>query len=140
VTQLALFAGVEHRPRPWKVVRKVSKQLYAVLRETEYLKRSTRLVLVSLAYYRNRTMTWPTPAELTRFMFSLDRIPKNESRYVAPRLTELIRGMVVVREGQKVRIGGGICDQLPARICRESGQKAHPVAIREVGSAERRVA
>ena len=135
--------------QPWKIVRRVSKRVYAVLRDSGYLKKSGLTVLTALAFYRNRTQVWPTPAELTRFMFdgvthvgprvkTRRRIPKNESRYVAPRLSELIRGSVVRRHGQKVRIGGGVCDQLPVRICRESGQWAHPITIREVGSLERR--
>ena len=141
MTQLSLLTDVQHQEKPWKVVRRVSKQVYAELRRSGHVKKSIRQVLVALAYYRNRTMTWPTPAELTRFMFEQRRIPKNESRYVAPRLSELIRGWVVRgADGQKVRRGGGVCDQLPVRICRESGQWAHPVAIREAGSRERWVA
>jgi hypothetical protein len=140
--QLSLLEGVERAERPWKVVRRVSKQVYAELRRSGGVARSTQRVITALAYYRNRTMTWPTPAELTKFMYDLKRIPKNESRYVAPRLTELIRGAVVrdPTTGARVRRGGGVCDQLPARRCRESGSQAHPVAIREAGSGDRRVA
>lgn len=139
--QLPLLVDIERAEKPWKVVRRVSKQLYAVLREGGYLKRSGLRVLTALAYYRNRTMTWPTPAELAQFMYDHKRrIPHPDCRYVAPRLTELVNGMVVRRHGQKVRVGGGVCDLLPRRVCRQTGQKAHPVAIREAGSKERTAA
>lgn len=53
-------------------------------------------------------------------------------------MTLLIRGMVVRgKDGQKRRVGGGVCDQLPVRICRESQDWAHPVAIREAGAGTR---
>lgn len=142
MNQLSLLDGVTREDRPWKVVRRVSKQVYAELRKSGYVKWSIVQVLTALAYYRNRYQEWPTPSELTRFMFNLKRIPRDESRYVAPRLTELIRGWTKVEpvSGQKYKVGGGVCDQLPRRICRVTGQWAHPVAIREAGSRERWVA
>lgn len=140
--QLSLLADVAREERPWKVVRRVSKQVYAELRRSGYVKRSILKVLTALAYYRNSTQQWPTPAELTEFMFKIKRIPRNDSRLTAPRLTELIRGWDILEpiSGRRVRVGGGVCDQLPRRRCRITGQYAHPVAIREAGSNERRVA
>jgi hypothetical protein len=53
----------------------------------------------------------------------------------------LLRGYTVtLKDGTKVRRGGGVLTLLPARICRVSGVKAHPVAIREIGSSEREAA
>lgn len=139
--QLALLTGVEIIERPFKDARKVSKQLIRELRESGYVKRSGRRVLLALEIYRNRYQEWPTPAELTTFMAKRGWIPKDESRYVAPRLTELVKGATVRRkDGRRVTLGGGVCELLPARECRETGQKAHPVALREIGSTERWVA
>lgn len=140
--QLSLITDIERRERPvWKDVRKVSKQLIHELQRSGYVKWSIRQVLNALVLYRLRKNDWPTPAELTHFMFELKRIPREESRYVAPRLTELVRGWHITVPGTgRVRIGGGVCDQLPSRPCRVTGQKAHPVAIREAGSTKRWVA
>lgn len=138
--QLYLLAGVEHLDRPYKDARKVSKQLIRELRDSGYVKRSGQRVLVALETYHRRKQHWPTPAELTRFMFECHWIPREESRYVAPRLTELIHGEKVWRHGQQLVRGGDACDQLPARKCTVTDQKAHPVAIREAGSIKRRVA
>jgi hypothetical protein len=128
-------------PVVWKDVRKVSKQLIHELQRSGYVKWSIRQVLHLLVLYRLRTHAWPTPAELTRFAFQMNRIPREESRYIAPRLTELIRGWHITSpSGQRVRVGGGVCDQLPARRCTVTGQKAHPVAILEAGARARWVA
>lgn len=139
--QLSLLEDVARAERPWKVVRRVSRQIYAVLRDSGIAGETTRRVITSLAWYRNRSMAWPTPAELTAFMFERRRIARLDTRLVAPRLTELVRGRVVRGPGGgKVRQGGGVATYLPARICRVTGNKAHPVAIREAGSLERQVA
>ena len=141
MNQLPLLTGVEREDRPWKVVRRVSKAVYAELRKSGAVSRSTYRVITALAYYRNSTMAWPTPAELTEFMFRLKRIPRADARLVAPRVTELVRGAVLkLEDGSKVRRGGGVCDQLPVRRCTVTGRAAHPVAIREIGSAMRWVA
>ena len=138
--QGSLLEDLERVEQPWKVVRRVSKQVYARLRDSGGASRQTWRVLTALAYYRNRTMAWPTPAELTEFMFKRARIVRNDPRLVAPRLTELVRGRVVtLRGGGKVRRGGGVLTLLPARACRVTGSKAHPVSIREAGSLERQV-
>lgn len=118
-----------------KRVRAVSKRVYAELRDSGRLAKRAHEVLTALAYYRNRTQEWPTPAELVRDMAERGIIPREESRYVAPRLTEFVKGAVKRRkDGSTFRKGGGLCVLMPARTCRVSGQEAHPVAIREAGS------
>lgn len=141
MTQLGLLDAVVREEQPWKVVRRVSRQIYARLRDSGAAGRQTHRVITALAYYRNRSMAWPTPAELTEFMFRKKRIDRNDTRLVAPRLTELVRGRVVkLPDGQKVRKGGGVLTLLPLRTCAVTGNRAHPVAIREAGSLERQVA
>lgn len=141
MTQLSLLAGVEREERPWKVVRRVSRQVYAELRKSGAVARSTARVIVSLAWYRNSTQVWPTAAELTAFMFDKKRLPRNDTKLVAPRLTELLKGKVIHRpDGRKVRLGGGVLTLGPVRKCRVTGGKAHPVCIREAGSSAREAA
>jgi hypothetical protein len=141
VQQLPLLAGVEIVERPYKDVRLVSKQIIRELRDSGYVKRSGRRVLIALEIYRNRYQQWPTPAELTRFMFEQKWIPREDRNCVSPRLTELIHGYDVrLKDGTVKHIDGGALDQLPLRVCAVTGQKAHPVSIREIGSSERRVA
>lgn len=141
MTQLSLLDGVAREDRPWKVVRKVSRQVYAELRRGGIVSRNTLRVLTALAWYRNSTQDWPTASELTRFMFQRKRLPRNDSRIVAPRLTEMLRGRVVrLEDGSKVRKGGGVLTLLPTRRCRVTGAKAHPVCIRESGSSAREAA
>jgi hypothetical protein len=93
--QLALLPDLERRERPWKVVRKVSRRLYARLRDSGELGKQAHKVLTALAYYRNRRQEWPTAAELATFMHETKRIARPDTRLVAPRLTELLRGKVV---------------------------------------------
>lgn len=125
----------------WKDVRKVSKQLRQALLESGYVKRSGKRVLFALGIYRTRFHQWPTPAELTRFMFESKWIPREDRNCVSPRLTELIHGYDVrLKDGTVKHVDGGVLDQLPLRPCTVTWQKAHPVAIREIGSTERRVA
>lgn len=141
MTQLELLHGIEREERPWKVVRRVSKQVYAYLRDSGIASRRTWQVVTALAYYRNRTQVWPTAAELARFMFERKRIARDDTRLVAPRLTELVRGRVVrLKDGTKVRKGGGVLTLQGTRRCAVTGAPAHPVAIREAGSLERQVA
>ena len=141
MTQMSLLADVQRAERPWKVVRRVSKLVYLEIRKSGRAGRMTIRVLVALAAYRNATMQWPTAGELTAWMFTQRRIARHDSRLVAPRLTELVRGRVVrLQDGSKARIGGGLLTLLPTRRCRVTGARAHPVAIREAGSREREVA
>ncbi len=136
--QPSLLADIQREERPWKVVRRVSRGVYLELRKGGYTKRSGLKVLTGLAYYRNRTGEWATPAELAEFLFRMKKIPRPDSRITAPRLTELVKGCTVRRkDGTRVRLGGGVCVLMPTRICRVSGQYAHPVAIREAGSEQR---
>lgn len=137
--------------RPWKEVRKVSRAVYAFLRDGDRLAFMEHRVLTALAYYRNRTQTWPTAAELARFMYNTRdgktnrrRIARDDARLVAPRLTFLVKGEIVKDpetgrtligpNGRALRRGGGVCQYLPKRICTVTGTTAAPVAIREVGS------
>lgn len=141
MTQLSLLTGAERQERPWKVVRAVSRQVYAELRKSGAVAKSTSRVLVALAWYRNSRQEWPTAAELTRFMFERKRLPRNDTKLVAPRLTELLKGKAITRsDGRKVRIGGGLLTLGPARRCSVTGSKAHPVQIREAGSSAREAA
>jgi len=121
--------------RPWKIVRHASKAVYARMRDSGRTARSTLRVLTALAWYRNSFQTWPTASELTEFMYRRRRLVRNETRHVAPRLTELVRGSVRTRkDGTKVRAGGGLLVYLPLRRCAITGESVHPVAIREAGS------
>lgn len=141
MTQLGLLDAVEREERPWKIVRRVSKLVYARLRDSGQANRRSWQVITALAYYRNRSMAWPTAGELTRFMYQRKKLKREDPRLVAPRLTEMLRGKVVrLPDGSKVRRGGGLLTLLPARTCQFSGATAHPVAIREAGSLERQVA
>lgn len=94
--QLSLLDGVAREERPWKVVRAVSRRVYAEIRKGGVVSRQTLKVITALAFYRNARQQWPTPAELTDFMFQRARIVRNDPRLVAPRITELVRGRVVV--------------------------------------------
>lgn len=135
--QPSLLVDAARADRPWKVVRRVSKAVYAELQKDGKVAARTRRVIVGLAAYRNRTMAWPTASELTADLFSRKRLERNDTRLVAPRLTELLRGRVVrLADGTKVRKGGGLVTLQQARTCAVSGQKAHPVAIREIGSGQ----
>lgn len=140
MTQLSLLTDVQREDRPWKVVRLVSRQVIYELRKGGYVGRQTIKVLIALAWFRNSTMQWPTPAELTAFMFNRKRIQRNDPRLVAPRITECVRGRVVKQQdGSKVRVGGGVLSLQSKRRCRVTEAWAHPVAIREAGSGERQM-
>lgn len=140
--QPSLLSDVERQDQSWKDVRLVSKAILAELVKSGYVKRSIRRVLVALVRYRQIKRQWPTPAELTDFMVSKHWMPRYGN--AAPRLTELVSGWDVrIKDGEsvrKVRVGGGVCDHLPARVCTVTGQKAHPVAIIEAGAKQRWVA
>ena len=124
--------------KPWKVVRRVSKQVYAELRQEGTVARRAWQVITALAWYRNSRQAWPTAAELAAFMFERQRIARNDPRLVAPRITELLRGRIVrLSDGTKVRRGGGVLTLLAIRTCTITRTSAHPVAIREAGSLER---
>ena len=136
----AQFELLHQLPRPpRKRVRPVSKQLYAELRDSDWLSKRAHQVLTALAHFRNRTTFWPTPAELTADMHRRGLISRPDPRLVAPRLSELVRGRVVRRKGARIREGGGVCEQLPTRRCSITLAEAHPIAIREAGSRESRL-
>jgi hypothetical protein len=119
-----------------KAVRDVSKETYNVLADTGALAAATTKVMRSLKAYINRHADYPTPEELKDWMFAQGVIPKPNINLVAPRLTELHIGKVVRRKGQEpVRVGGGLIEKLPVRICRSTGGDAHPVRPVQKGSA-----
>lgn len=134
--QLAL---PEFTPRPLravrKAVRKVSRDQYAVLRDTGRLSKRAHEVLTALAHRYYVLQDWATPAELTRWMFRHGTITRESTNLVAPRLSDLVNGRWVRgRGGTRVQVGGGVCELLPKRVCRVTGTLAHPVRIREAGS------
>jgi len=139
--QPSLLAELERAERaPRKIVRAVSKQLYAALRDGDYLPQSSAKVLRNVAAFKNRRGSWPTGSELTAWMFEHGEIPRNDTRFVVARVTELVKGRVVRRAtGESVRVGGGVLVLLPVRVCHVTGNPAHPISVREAGSDEREV-
>lgn len=133
----ALGASYEPIAPPRKRVRKVSIGTYRELRDSGRLRGRAAQVLRCLAAFFNRYQEWPTPAELTRYMFERGEIPAERANLVAPRLSVFINGDVRRHpDGSKRRVGGGVCEALPLRACRVTGDAAHPVRIREVGSGQ----
>lgn len=121
-----------------KNVRKVSKETYNVLADTGLLGAATTKVMRALKHCINTTQTPPTPEELALWMFQHGVIPRARVQVVAPRLTELHIGKFVRRKGQEpLRVGGGEVEKLPLRVCRVTGNMAHPVRPREKGSVLR---
>ncbi len=132
MTQLSLLSAVARVERPRKRVRAVSKAQYAHLRDGQQLSGRTADVLRELAALYNRRAEWPTVGELALWMFEHKDLPRNDSRLIAPRVTELCRG-VMDRE-TRVYAGGGVIELLPARPCKVAGSKAHPLRITEAGA------
>jgi len=118
--------------RPRKRVRQVSKGQYAALRDGDRLSGRTADVLRELAAFYNRRASWPTVQELTTWMFERGDLPRNDSRLIAPRLTELCRGIKDRQTGEYR--GGGVIESLPARPCAIAKTKAHPLRITEIGA------
>lgn len=122
-----------------KAVRDVSKETYNVLADTGALGAATTKVMRSLKAYINKRADYPTPAELTRWLFEAGVIKRDATNLVAPRLTELGRGKVVRNpDGTRTRVGGNEIEYLPLRTCRVTGHSAHPVRPRQKGSEEPR--
>jgi hypothetical protein len=132
MTQPSLLDAVARQERPRKRVRAVSRAQYAALRDGNQLSKRAADVLRELAAFYNRTAYWPTAAELTRWMFEHRDLPRDDSRLIAPRLTEFSRGVKDRTTG--VYRGGGLVDNLPARPCQVAGKKAHPYRITEAGA------
>jgi hypothetical protein len=122
----------EERPR--KRVRLVSKDVYRELRDSDRLGTRAADVLRSLAAFYNRHQDWPTAPELTRWMVEHGDLPREDFNLVRPRLTEMCVGRIV----DGMTVGGGVLDVLPRRVCRVTGQPAHPWKVREAGSQEAR--
>jgi hypothetical protein len=135
VTQLSLLNRVERDERPRKTVRKVSRQQYAVLRDTNVLPARRHAVLTALAHYYNARAQWPTTSELVRWMVDHQTLTLPSANWISGRITELVTGRKVMGKDRSVSwVGGGVCEFLPARPCTITGKPAHPVRIREAGS------
>lgn len=129
----------EKQVRVRKNVRAVSKETYNVLADTGALGAACTKVMRSLKAYINRFQEAPTPAELTRWMFQAGIIKRDSVNLVGPRITNLVVGNVVrQKDGTRLRMGGGEAEYLPKRICRVTGNEAHPVRPRQKGSQEQR--
>lgn len=137
--QLGLLDDVAREERPRKHVRKISKGTYVELRDTGGLTARQHQTLTALAHYYYVHSDWPTAGELARWMFRHGKIPRESPNIVAPRLSDLVNGQWRRQPGPDgtkttAQIGGGTCEYLPARICRVTQGRAHPVRIREAGS------
>lgn len=135
VPTLFSLDGHNTRPQPRKRVRAVSSGRYRAMREDGALSRRAADVLRELAAFYNKRAYWPTVQELTFWMFNTGDLPRLDSRLIAPRITELSRG-VMNRETREY-VGGGVIEALPARRCRVAGSHAHPWRIREQGATFR---
>lgn len=140
MTQLPLLADSQRAERaPRKLARAVSKETYNVLADTGALGAMSTKVMRSLKAFINRHQYAPTPAELTLEMFRTGVIKRDDTRLVAPRITELARGKVIThKDGRRERVGGHEIELLPIRSCAVTGSSAHPVRPREKGSQEPR--
>lgn len=126
---------VNRRDRsPRKEVRKVSRANLYRLKDSGQLSERLTMALNGLAHHYYVTKTWPTPAELTRWMFQHKTIARESPNIVAPYISELVNGRWVGRGEARHREGGGACEYLPKRLCAVTGGEAHPVRIREAGS------
>ena len=123
---------------PRKIVRTVCRENNNRLRDEAKAARlegretKAQQVHRCLAAFINFYAYAPTPAELTRRMFETGEIPSDRVNLVSPRISEGINGLVRRDvDGNKVRIGGGLYALLPLRVCRVTGDMAHPVKIKE---------
>jgi hypothetical protein len=118
-----------------KRVRAVSKGQYAHLRDTGKLSKRTADVLRSIAAMFNRTQVWPTRGELAAYMHGRGDIARPDPSLIAPRLTELSRG--VMDRVTRVYQGGGVIEVLPKRPCAIAQTPAHPWRVTEAGAKYR---
>lgn len=110
-------------------LRDEAKQDHEEGRETKAQQVHRCLMACALKYGQ-----FPTPAELTFFMHERGEIARNSVNLVSPRLSEGINGKVQhLPDGTTVRVGAGLYESLPLRVCRITGQSAHPVGVPEVG-------
>lgn len=134
------------RKRVREVCRENANRLRDEAKKDSEEGRETRAqqVLRCLSAHFNRYAYWPTPAELTEYMHERGELPRKRPgmsslNIVAPRCSELVNGEVRRGpDGSKIRVGGGVCELLPLRVCKINGDDAHPVKVREVGSKEPR--
>jgi len=116
VTQLSLLGRVERDERPRKTVRKVSREQYAVLRDTPGLLPAKRAaVLRNIAAIFNARQAWPTTAEVVAWMFERGELQRPSANLISGRITELV--------------GGGVCAFGPLRPCDISGRQAHGIRV-----------
>ena len=81
---------------------------------------------------------WPTRWELCYYMAERHEIKSPNINLVAPRISDGLNGESRrLKDGTKVRVGGGLYEELPLRTCRIMGDDANPVKVREVGSVPR---
>lgn len=127
-----------------KIVRQVCRQVNNRLRDEAKADRAAghetkaQRVHRCLAAFENYYTYWPTPAELTHYMFTRHEIPKDRVNLVSPRLSDGVNGIVRRgHDGTKIRVGGGLYELLPLRECKINGDSAHPYRIREAGSVLR---
>lgn len=124
-----MYEDGRSRPRPHKVARKTSREVYRRRRGEDEaaakVGRETRqgAVLRLLAAFWNRHQHSPTAYEL--LLFCQEHFaPFRDIAAFRPRLTELTRA--------------GLIEPREARRCRVTGETARTWAVREVGSQEAR--
>ena len=130
--QPSLLDALAREGRPRKRVRAVSKTVYAELRDGDRLTERQHQVLTAIAAIYNATQVWPTRAEIAAWMFAHGRLPRPDHALIAPRLTELSRG--VMNRQTRQYVGGGVIEPLPVRPCRVAETQAHPWRVTEAGA------
>ena len=126
--------GERRTPLARKRVRKVSKEVYAELRDGDILAKREAEFLLALAAYTNRFGAPPTLRELTQWAHADGRIAENDPNIFRPRATKLVAGV----PSENGVVGGDVCEYLPKRICTVSKRPAAPIRVREAGSQETR--
>ncbi len=128
-----------------KIVRQVCRQhanrLRDAAKQDREAGRETKAQQVHrcLAAYFNKYGYWATASELRVYMFTHGEIAHDNPNLVSPRLAVGVNGDVKrLKDGTKIRVGGGLYELLPLRVCKITGDSAHPYKIREVGSKESR--
>lgn len=137
--QTSFLPQFEREEKPRKKVRAVSKRQIYQAKDSGRYSEDLTMVLNGLAHKYYVTTQWPTAAELTRWLFQHGRLVRESINVVAPRISDLVNGGWQHGRDEhgkrvRVRVGGGVCEYLPARTCYVGGNRAHPIRIREAGS------